>query len=166
MSAPKHSTSFIGKRQRSQICTASTILHIPESRGTTAGLALYKDDCRHIEISYNSNTHSVSLMSCFKAKGSPRVLGERLVTTASVHMKVSATTHLYGFWVCEECDSNWVLLGSIQASEMSGYDFTGTIFGIWTCTTGFAEAESVQFEAFRVSEGEKERTLEDAGRES
>jgi beta-xylosidase len=48
LSAPKNSASFIGKRQRSQSSTATMTLHVPKHKGIVAGLALYKDDFRHV----------------------------------------------------------------------------------------------------------------------
>lgn len=151
MSAPKHSTSFVGKRQRSQSCTASATLHVPTEKATTAGLALYKDDFRHVDVCYNPGTRKVALKSFLKLKGSPTVIGEQVVTTQTLQMRISASTQSYEFSIRDEHASGWVSLGSIDALEMTACDFNGTIFGVWASTEESTDSSPVQFEGFHIS---------------
>ena len=151
MSASKNSTSFIGKRQRSQTATVAVTLHLPEDKTTTAGLALYKDNFRHVDICYNADTHKVALHSTFKFKGSAVVRGGQVVETKTLQMMVHSSARSYEFSIREQSTSNWISLGSIDALEMSGLDFNGTIFGLWASTTEAIEARPVKFEAFNIS---------------
>jgi hypothetical protein len=51
-----------------------------------------------------------------------------------------------------EAETEWTLLGSIDALEMTACDFNGTLFGVFANITGDAESASiVKLEEFSVS---------------
>ncbi|KAJ5369041.1 uncharacterized protein N7496_008801 [Penicillium cataractarum] len=152
LTATHGTTTFVGKRQRSSCCTATAALHVPTSPNTRAGLMLYKEDVRHVDICYDSNTGKVTLEACFKLKGEPKVISEIAITSQKVHMRISATTLAYEFSIRMEDETGWVLLGSVDALEMTACDFNGTLFGIFANTTSHAVSDSVvQLEGVSVS---------------
>lgn len=152
LSATHGTTTFLGKRQRSSCCTATAILHVPTDPDLRAGLVLYKEDVRHVEIYYDSNTGKVRLEACFKMKGEPKVMAEHATTSQKVQMQISATTLSYEFFIRMEAETEWILLASIDALEMTACDFNGTLFGIFANTTREAESASiVKLEEFSVS---------------
>jgi beta-xylosidase len=152
LSATHGTTTFLGKRQRFSCCTATATLHAPTGPDLSAGLALYKEDFRHVEICYDSNTGKLRLEACFKMKGEPKVMAEHAITSQRVQMRISATTLAYEFFIRMEAETEWTLLGSIDALEMTACDFNGTLFGVFANITGDAESASiVKLEEFSVS---------------
>jgi beta-xylosidase len=152
LSATHGATTFIGKRQRSSFCTATATLHVPTDSDLRAGLALYKENLRHVEICYDSNTGKARLRACFKMKGEPNVMAEVAITSQKVQMQISATTLAYDFFIRTGDEMEWILLGSTDALEMTACDFNGTLIGVFANTTSQATSASVvKLEGFSVS---------------
>ncbi|KAJ5438144.1 uncharacterized protein N7458_009142 [Penicillium daleae] len=97
VSATHGTTTFVGKRQRSSCCIATATIHVPTDPDLRAGLALYKEDARHVELCYDSNTGKVTLEACFKLKGEPNIMAEIAITSQKVQMRICATTLAYDF---------------------------------------------------------------------
>lgn len=154
LSATHGTTTFIGKRQRSSSCTATATLQIPSGPELEAGLTLYKEDVRHVDIYYDSNTGRVKLETCFKLKGESKVIAEIPITAGKVQMQIRASTLAYEFSIRTEAETDWTLLGSIDALEMEACDFNGTILGIFAATKSNDESlNAVVFGDFSVSWG-------------
>lgn len=152
LSATHGTTTFLGKRQRSSCCTATATLHIPTSLNLRTGLTLYKEDVRHVDICYDSNTGKLTLEACFKLKGEPNVMSEIAITSQKVQMQISATTLAYEFSIRIGDETEWILLGSVNALEITACDFNGTLFGIFANTTSHVASDGiVEFEGFSVS---------------
>ncbi|KAJ6028856.1 Xylosidase/arabinosidase [Penicillium herquei] len=145
-------TTFIGKRQKFSNSTASTTLCIPTEPRLKTGLSLFKENVRHVDICYDTDTKTVRLEACLKLKGEPKVIAEVAVTAQKVEMKISSSAESYEFFIRTETSNEWVLLGSIDALDMTACDFTGTFLGIFAVTTGLQQAAGVvRFENFTVS---------------
>lgn len=79
-------------------------------------------------------------------------MAEHAITSQRVQMRISATTLAYEFFIRMEAETEWTLLGSIDALEMTACDFNGTLFGVFANITGDAESVSiVKLEEFSVS---------------
>jgi beta-xylosidase len=152
LSATHGTTSFVGKRQRSSTSTATATLHIPSDPGFKAGLTLYKENFRHVDICYDSNTRQVTLEACFKLKGEPQIIAETAITARKVQMQICASTLAYEFSIKIDAETDWTLLGSIDALEMTACDFNGTILGIFAASANTEErVGTIEFEDFSVS---------------
>lgn len=169
LSSPEGSPTFIGKRQRSLDCTASVTLHLPSSHIPSscpliAGLAIYKDAFRHVSISYHHHPYSASPdLSSNSSSTPPKIvvqltnisssttadIGEAILPTlpSSVDLKIDATEKAYilSYGMGE---ADFVTLGEIDTVEMTGRDFTGTLFGIFA----IGEQGAVRFEDFEVED--------------
>jgi hypothetical protein len=145
-------TTFVGKRQRSSYCIATATIHVPTDPGLRAGLALYKEDARHVGLCYDSNTGKVTLEACFKLKGEPNIMAEIAITSQKVQMRICATTLAYDFSIRMESAPEWTFLGSIDALEMTACDFNGTVFGLFANMTSDGESAGIlEMENFSVS---------------
>ncbi|KAJ5721959.1 xylosidase/arabinosidase [Penicillium malachiteum] len=145
-------TTFIGKRQRFTDFIALTTLCLPTEPHLKTGLSLFKENVRHVDICYNTDTQRVTLETCLKLKGEPKVIAEVAVTAQKVQMKISSSSESYKFFIRTEIAEEWVLLGTIDALDMTACDFTGTFLGIFAVITSLHHDESiVRFENFVVS---------------
>lgn len=132
-------TTFIGKRQRSSSCTATATLQVPSDLELKAGLTLYKEDIRHVDIYYDSNIGRVRLEACFKLKGEFKVIAEIPITAEAVQMQIRASTLAYESSIRTEAETGWTLLGSSDALELVACDFNGAILDIFASTTSNEE---------------------------
>lgn len=119
LSATHGTTTFVGKRQRFSSSIAATTLCIPTEPHLKTGLTLYKDDVRHVDISYDTSTQKVTLEACLKLKGEPAVIAEIEITAQKVQMRIAASAASYEFFIRTEADKEWTLLGSIDALDMT-----------------------------------------------
>ncbi|KAJ5974416.1 murein transglycosylase [Penicillium waksmanii] len=155
-------TTFVGLRQRQLVSQASTTLSLAQfdhiNSEINAGLAVYKDDLRFALMAFRSKSREllVEVKSVLDMKVEKRVLGTKNVPrhVNAIHLRVTADPDGYSFE--SKLGKSWEKMGRIDSSEMSGYDMTGTIFGI--CTTSTQESgkydasgEWVAFEAFTVA---------------
>lgn len=73
-------------------------------------------------------------------------------TAQKVQIQICASTLAYKFSIQTEAEADWTSLGSIDALEMTTYDFNGTIFGIFAATTRSRESLSpIKFGDFSMS---------------
>ncbi|KAJ5114231.1 xylosidase [Penicillium angulare] len=153
LSAEYGTTTFFGKRQRSSNSIATATLCLPTEPHVRTGLTLFKENARHVDISYNSDTHKVTLETCFKLKGEPKMIREAAVASEKVQMQIVSSAKSYEFSIRTETDKEWELLGSVDALEMTACDFTGTLLGIFAVNTHEEQAASiVTFESFVVQD--------------
>ncbi|RDW70327.1 hypothetical protein BP5796_08724 [Coleophoma crateriformis] len=133
--APTRSTTFVGKRQRGLDCTVATSLQWDSTSSTTglseAGLTVYKEDFRHISIYYDYALSKICFRRFHKFHGGATIM-EFEVEPASIskidfRIQASAMEYKFSFRVGTE----WADAGSADTSEMTGIDFTGTIFGVF-----------------------------------
>ncbi|CEJ62227.1 hypothetical protein PMG11_10733 [Penicillium brasilianum] len=153
LSATHGTTTFIGKRQRFSNSIATTTLCVPTEPHVKTGLSLFKENFRHVDICYDTTTHKITLEACLKLKGEPKVVAEVAVAAQIVQMKISSSAESYEFFTRAETSEEWVLLGSIDALDMTACDFTGTLLGIFAVTAAPPRqvAGTVRFENFVVS---------------
>ncbi|KAJ5703239.1 hypothetical protein N7488_010787 [Penicillium malachiteum] len=152
ISAAHGTATFIGKRQRMSNSTATATLCVPTEPHLKTGLSLFKENARHVDICYNTDTKMVTLDACLQLKGEPKVIGQVAVPAQKVQMKISSSPESYEFFTRSEASEEWVLLGSIDALDMTACDFTGTFLGIFAVTTRPLKATgTVRFEDFVVS---------------
>ncbi|KAJ5731819.1 xylosidase/arabinosidase [Penicillium malachiteum] len=152
LSAAHGTATFIGKRQRLSNSIATAILWVPTEPHLKAGLSLFKENARHVDICYDTDTKIITLDACLQLKGEPEVIGQVAVTAQKVQMKISSSAESYEFFTRTETSEEWVLLGSIDALDMTACDFTGTFLGIFAVTTSPQQAAgAVRFEDFVVS---------------
>jgi hypothetical protein len=94
-------------------------------------LTVYKEFIRHAEI-YDYTTSSI----CFSKinnmlSGEPEIKITTLQTTERVEFQITATPQVYEFCYRLGSEGSWAKMGSVDAFEFSGYDFTGMMFGIF-----------------------------------
>ncbi|KAJ5379720.1 Xylosidase/arabinosidase [Penicillium cataractarum] len=152
LSATHGTETFVGKIQIFSNSIATTTLCIPTEPHVKTGLSLFKENVRHVDICYDTDTHKITLEVCLQLKGEPKVVAEVKVATQKAQMKISSSAESYEFFSRAETSKEWVLLGSIDALDMTACDFTGTLFGIFAVKMGPRQAAgTVRFENFVVS---------------
>ncbi|KAJ0413892.1 glycosyl hydrolase [Aspergillus carlsbadensis] len=152
-SAFQGTCSFVGRRQGSlnSSCTAS--LNISSlSDGVHAGLALYKDNLRHVSLVYNAQDRKVRCSVTTLDGG--KTLSEELQIDANeieVQFRIVAYATGWDFFTNASGHGNWTKLGSVSAVDFCAREMTGPIFGL------FARAERdevvdefVRFTAFET----------------
>jgi beta-xylosidase len=143
LSCPVGTASFVGKRQRKLVCSATTVMPCDK------GLALYKDDFRHAEIFYNYNKAAVCFSVMTKTKGPPRST-EHPAQCTRLALEIRATELLHEFCYKLTEEGEWVTLAELDTFEMTERDMTGTIFGIFASGTTEANGTTCIFEEVRL----------------
>jgi beta-xylosidase len=148
-------TTFVGKRQRLLECTTTVILNpiaeqFPKGSSISAGLTVYKESIRHAEIYYDHRTSSI----CFSKMNNllsddAQTESQTLQTVGRIHFQIKASVEAFEFSFKLE-DDGWTKVGSVNTAEFSGYDFTGTIFGIFAFTEHEEAGANVAFEDFQI----------------
>ncbi|KAK2811166.1 hypothetical protein FQN50_002263 [Emmonsiellopsis sp. PD_5] len=160
-------TTFIGKRQRKHDGIAKVTLHNPQptpaatTTTTTlkAGLAYYKDEHRHIKLFHDFSTSEIVLELTNNAKSISRTvrhgLGQQEMTTNdAVTFRVEYTEVEYRFSFSmggdedEDVARSWVVVGCVDALEMTGPDFVGPVIGVFA--TAREEGVRAKFEGLGV----------------
>ncbi|CAI7625249.1 unnamed protein product [Penicillium manginii] len=162
LSAPLGTTSFVGRRQRQQASQASTTLSLSQFDHTNseinAGLSVYKDDLRYASIAFKSKSRELLLevRSVRDMKVKNRILRAKNVPMDFYTIRLRITADLDGYLFESNFGELWEPMGRVDSLEMSGYDMTGTIFGI--CASSSQEngkddtsGEWVKFETFIVT---------------
>jgi beta-xylosidase len=162
LSVSSGTTSFVGKRQRGLNFVASATLSVsPQNLGDSvnAGIAVYKDEFRYAQISFNvrqqevmvrqrrpigSNQKQDLILAHSRCLGLPR---------SSMRLFVRGTAEGYMFGIGGDKMSEEVVLGSFDAADMTCRDFTGPIVGLFatqSSTQNGRDAAWVTFERFEV----------------
>jgi beta-xylosidase len=152
LSTKEGTATFLARRQRHLECTATATLHLQRGRPQLessvplrkAGLSLFKDDVRHVDIYYDFSRDIVELAHTDKVKheSNPVVLSRHPLSTDTdrVVFEIRATPNEYGFIFRElttegdEDAAEWVCAGSVDSLHMTALDFTGSCFGIFAST--------------------------------
>jgi beta-xylosidase len=157
LSSPAGTSTFIGKRQRLQATTATVTLQ-PLAEGTGngntifAGLTVWKESIRHAEIYYDCQTSSIFFRKTnTMLSDKPEITSQHLQLTGPVHFQIKAVPKVYEFSYKSGSSDTWTKLGSMEAVEFSGYDFTGTLFGVFASTTSEDTGTEVTFEDFNIT---------------
>ncbi|KAI9172760.1 Non-reducing end alpha-L-arabinofuranosidase BoGH43A [Paramyrothecium foliicola] len=158
LASPTGTATFIGRRQRDIKCSASVTLPLAQFDGieteTLAGIALYKDCSRYAAITFSNKSRALVLevRSMVDQKPQTRIMAKASVPTDQqvLQLRIIADSEGYAFdWM----ESNWQSMGSLDSVEMSGYDMTGTIFGLFASIkteTDDTKKVPVEFTKFRV----------------
>ena len=146
--------TFIGKCQRALEGEARVRLEPLEGvKGIKAGLAMYKDEHRSLQIFYDWTSEEI----CFEALNKPREY------TAQKRQKLSLSGPMWlvmqyaetGYKVSYRLDGSeeTVLLGTVEARMMTNYDFVGPVIGLFAVHDGTAgsEKELVKFSGFEAA---------------
>ncbi|KAL2136884.1 hypothetical protein VTI74DRAFT_610 [Chaetomium olivicolor] len=132
--------SFVGMRQRKlDGRVAATLMLDPSSKARhefTAGVALYKDEHRYAQLLCDSATCQVRFHFLNKAKGAVESATRDVEPAECVQFEIrhSASTYEFCFRTVEE--QNWIQVGSVGTSDMTGYDFTGPLLGVFGARSG------------------------------
>ena len=167
LSARNGTATFLGQRQRQPVSTSTVVLRLDKAHaGLTlrAGLSLFKDDVRHAEIFYDYATSYLSLAFTQRGVSAPVLLGSTFLNRNwdRVALKIQSWTEQYDFFYQLDAIGEWILLGSIDAIEMTARDFTGTILGVFASGNGDGEGKIVLFEDFNVSSEGSPRQVSEA----
>lgn len=150
--APKETVTFIGKRQVAlqSISTVSLILEdVEPTTALKAGLVVYKDDYRHAAIFYDQKMSAVRFNALNKATGFSSSSMATFFPIENVEFGIFSTEASYQFHYRRIADPEWTLLSSIDTIQMTGNDFTGTLFGIFASGE---EPVDVVFQNFEIAE--------------
>ncbi|OLN81758.1 Non-reducing end alpha-L-arabinofuranosidase BoGH43A 6 [Colletotrichum chlorophyti] len=125
---------FFGQRQVSLKSEASVTLHLDSLPADGhCGLSLYKDTFRHVSLDVNSKKE-ISLATAHKTHEFGFVNARTIAVASSVKLIVRSTIDSYVFSYELFLEGAWngeLELGSISAADMSGDDFTGTVYGLY-----------------------------------
>jgi hypothetical protein len=152
LSTETGTASFTGKRQRSLTCSASVSLHLDQELGHVhAGLALYKEDIRHAEIFYDFSSCTINFKRELKLKG-PAVTQSQSVTSTpdAIGFRIRAEPSQYTFEFRTGENGKWVEVGAMDTAEITGYDFSGPILGVFACTEDLKGRTPVVFSGLEI----------------
>jgi beta-xylosidase len=125
------SPTFIGKRQRRVQGTSSVTLKSIEP-GVTAGLAVYKDECRFICMWFSPSCHSIYVQIVNTAKDVHR--SETHSLEGQEHKTISFLIHYTEseYTLCYRVDDREEEeLCKVDTMVLSDKDFVGPIVGVW-----------------------------------
>ncbi|PSN70780.1 beta-xylosidase [Corynespora cassiicola Philippines] len=151
LGASSGSPSFFGVRQTSLFSKAEVIVDLATlPANTQVGLSLYKDTYRHVSINIGSATLLVSIEACYPNQTSSSLSPTPVSRANALKLTITSCIEHYSFSLCSMTDNSWSeskTLFQLPASEMSGDDFTGTIYGVY----GVGKEELVDFKSFNVN---------------
>jgi hypothetical protein len=81
----------------------------------------------------------------------PETKSQPLQLTDTIHFQIKCTPKLYELSYKVGSDGTWMKLESMGAIEFSGYDFTGTMFGVFASTKSEEARIEVTFEDFKIT---------------
>ena len=81
----------------------------------------------------------------------PETKSHQLQLTDTIHFQITATPKVFDLSYKVGSNDTWTKLGSMDAIEFSGYDFTGTIFGVFASTKSEEAGAEVTFEDFKIT---------------
>ncbi|GMM34004.1 hypothetical protein DASC09_013290 [Saccharomycopsis crataegensis] len=131
--------SFIGVRQRQLSEIAKVTMQISNDGRVKSGICLFKDLYRVFEVGYRSDTRKVY----FQSRGLPNNIryGEADYGDAGgggrLSLRIVADRDTYRFEYFDH-HHRWVELGRIDAGDVTAWDFTGTLFGLYAIGEGAA----------------------------
>jgi len=150
---PMDSVSFVGKRQRLLEGQSSVVVRLGSEtaeQGLLAGLALFKDEHRFASIGYDFAAGEVraELLNAAKKKQETQTKASQAGSAgAGIRLRIGYSELEYDFAFQEAEGSDWVSLLKFDTLDMTGFDFTGPIIGVFA--TG-VKGQEVRFEAFKI----------------
>ncbi|KAK5108280.1 hypothetical protein LTR62_008595 [Meristemomyces frigidus] len=153
LSTETGTASFVGKRQRSLNCTVTATLHLDQRVSPVeAGLAIYKEDLRHVEIYYDSATSTINYRQVLKLKGAAVSARKSVSVRADmIKFRIKAEPHQYTFEYSTDGKLGWVEVGKLDTLDITGYDFSGPILGVFATTEDGDSKTPVRFNEFQIS---------------
>lgn len=162
LTVPIGTTTFVGKRQRLLVdSSASTELILDDTtaaqcseKSVRAGLAIYKDDFRHVAISYDFATSRI-ILSVRNKSPEDKIIAElpveRHIQSIGFRFKSSLDTYLFE---CRKGEMKWQVVGTVDMRELTARDFTGTVAGVYACHQGetVLDREWVAFRDLQIEE--------------
>ncbi|KAJ5729205.1 uncharacterized protein N7483_003713 [Penicillium malachiteum] len=131
--------AFLGLRQRKLQGTAEVHIQLDDQlkrQQFSAGLTLYKDENRFLDV--HSESHSSSI--CFRVHNKVESIDQStkfvLETLGnSVYFRMRYTEELYEFSYRTSNKDKWVMVGSVDSRDISGFDFTGSVIGVFAMSS-------------------------------
>jgi beta-xylosidase len=149
LSTPMEPVSFIGKRQRSLDGEASVTIRpvwADPTHSVVAGIAVFKDEHRHVSISLDFATNHVRFEAVNDALKIKEYKKHELDRLDQILLGISYTELEYSFWFSNNGSGTKEKLGELDTLQMSGFDFTGPLIGIFALGQGL----KVTFSDFEV----------------
>ncbi len=134
LTSPEETVTFLGKRQR-VLAGVSTVKLLARNQGdqqpVRAGLAVYKDELRFLDVSYDFAQQKIILNAQNTVRKYMLKVEEKVDSAEDVLLRVSYTEEAYNFFFKTESESSWTLLGHVDTLELTGFDFTGPLIGMF-----------------------------------
>ena len=150
---PMDPVSFVGKRQRVLDGQSSVRVHLgggEAGQGARAGLALFKDEHRFASIGYDFATGEVVAELLNAAKGRRETQKKEHPVAAAgsiISFRIVYSEVEYELAFQDAEGNDWISLLKFDTLDITGFDFTGPIIGIFA--TG-AKGQVVRFETFKI----------------
>ncbi|KAE8139853.1 glycosyl hydrolase [Aspergillus pseudotamarii] len=148
---PNGTMTFVGRRQTSLDSTASVtiLLSSVASKDVSYGLTLYKDVFRYAVIQYRTHDSTLALVVQEAGESLATLSSHPVQDAASIRLSIISSVETYKFRA-QICFANVattdIMLGEVPCSIMSGDDFTGTVYGIFSSGDG----STVTFRDFEI----------------
>lgn len=148
--------SFIGRRQQHINFSVRTAMEFtPGSRDECAGLALCQNDGFHFRFvhSLDDNHHQKVQLVQVKAH-EEKIIGEHLVNSKRLYLKVEATGQDYSFFVAEEPEKWRLVADAVDGRSLStpvAGGFTGAYIGMYASSNGKTSQNTADFEWFEYT---------------
>ncbi|KAJ3454846.1 hypothetical protein MRS44_013446 [Fusarium solani] len=151
LTAAEYSPTFVGQRQMNLHSEARVVVDLGSlPQQGHCGLSLYKDTHRHASLDINSD--KLLSLAIVHGKQPFQYLHSRSVSGANlIKLIIRSSILQYTFSYDLLQDGKWLgeaTIGEVGASDMSGDDFTGTLYGIYASGMG----EVVSFGDFSITE--------------
>lgn len=131
--------AFVGLRQRRLVGTADVHLHMDNQlRGQEfqAGLTLYKDENRFLDVHYDSSSSSIVYRVHNKVNNLRQSTRYGITRGASpLQLRMRYTHAEYEFLYRLDDGAEWVPVGLIDSRDISGFGFTGPVIGVFATST-------------------------------
>ncbi|KAH8652631.1 putative xylosidase/arabinosidase [Tricladium varicosporioides] len=153
LSTPTGTASFVGQRQKSLSSRAAATLQVPNVNTSTnmkAGLAMYKENYRHCEIYYDFGTSSICSTIVNKLKGEPVNVRRDLKAVGKIDLQIKCTPDSYELQYMTDAEDEWILMGEASTLDMTAYDFTGPLLGIFATSSEEQGNCIATFENFKI----------------
>lgn len=132
LTSPDKSPTFIGKRQRMLTGSANVTLCTDGLKGQCirAGLVMYKDELRFLEVGYDFEKQEVFYNGINKPREFVRGAKETK-EVEDLNFEIRYTETSYEISYQPTSGKSWTLLGEVDTLETSGFDFTGPLLGMF-----------------------------------
>jgi beta-xylosidase len=152
LSSTNSTCSFIGKLQRNLNSEATVSIALPSALpdGIIAGIAVYKDHLRHAKIFYDVHISAIRLVTTNSVTGHQISTARAIIRgLVAMEFQIRTTQRLYEFLFRVDTRAEWDLIGQLDTLEMTGYDFTGPIIGVFVSGQGECIGTDVTFLDFQ-----------------